>query len=154
MAKADLQARADELNLSYDDATTVAELEAMIAAAEEPAASAGNDTIEHSEGGVTTRSDATDLGVPMRPLADGETPSAGPEDALDPTSRGDYSDRLVTGPSVRMAPIPAGDRDVEERTETVDVGDGQEREVRVREPGPNVEAAEAIPGIKTEQGGN
>lgn len=45
---------------------------------------------EHSSGGVTTRDDATDLGVPM---AAGPS-HQGPEDALDPNARGDYSDRI------------------------------------------------------------
>lgn len=49
--------------------------------------------LEHSEGGVTTRDDAADLGVPMLP-GDGSEP-VGPEDALGPgPKRGDYSKRL------------------------------------------------------------
>lgn len=52
-----------------------------------------NDKLEHSEGGVTTRDDATDLGVPMLP-GDGSEP-VGPEDALgEGPKRGDYSQRL------------------------------------------------------------
>lgn len=52
-----------------------------------------NRTMEHSAGGVTTRADATDLGVPMLP-GDPKEPT-GPEDALGfgPT-RGDYRQRL------------------------------------------------------------
>lgn len=96
----------------------------------------GNDTIPHTDKDAprTTRSDATDLGVPMRPLAEGEVPRQGPEDALglEPT-RGDYSDRLAGGPSVRMAPVPAGERDDQVVTGKVN-GD----KVEVREPGPNV----------------
>lgn len=52
-----------------------------------------NDKLEHTEGGVTTRDDATDLGVPML-QGDGSEP-VGPEDALGPgPKRGDYSKRL------------------------------------------------------------
>jgi len=47
--------------------------------------------------GVTTRDDATDMGVPMLP-GDVETEPVGPEDALGVgPKRGDYSDRI--GPS-------------------------------------------------------
>lgn len=53
--------------------------------------------VEHSEGGVTTRDDALDLGVPMLP-GDPSEP-VGPEDALgEGPTRGDYRDRLG-GPS-------------------------------------------------------
>lgn len=52
-----------------------------------------NDKLERTEGGVTTRDDKTDLGVPMLP-GDGSEP-VGPEDALGPgPKRGDYSQRL------------------------------------------------------------
>lgn len=52
--------------------------------------------LEHSQGGVTTRDDATDLGVPMLPGQPGEP--TGPEDALGTgPKRGDYTDRV--GPS-------------------------------------------------------
>ncbi len=55
-----------------------------------------NDKLEHSQGGVTTRDDATDLGVPMLP-GDPSEPQ-GPEDALGPgPKRGDYRGRI--GPS-------------------------------------------------------
>ncbi len=51
--------------------------------------------LEHTHGGVTTREDATDLGVPMLPGRPDEP--IGPEDALDPgPKRGDYSDRIRT----------------------------------------------------------
>lgn len=55
---------------------------------------AKNDSkLKHSQGGVTTRDDATDLGVPMvQGNADEVT---GPEDALGVgPKRGDYSDRI------------------------------------------------------------
>lgn len=57
------------------------------------ASASQNDKLEHTEGGITTRDDATDLGVPMLP-GDGSEP-VGPEDALGPgPKRGDYSQRL------------------------------------------------------------
>ena len=49
--------------------------------------------LKHSEGGTTTRDDATDLGVPM--LQGDPSEPVGPEDALgDGPKRGDYSGRL------------------------------------------------------------
>jgi hypothetical protein len=49
--------------------------------------------LQHTEGGVTTRDDATDLGVPMLPGSGNEP--VGPEDALGVgPKRGDYSKRL------------------------------------------------------------
>jgi|SRR3954466_15756298 hypothetical protein len=56
-------------------------------------AQASNADLEHSEGGTTTRDDATDMGVPMLPGSADEP--QGPEDALGPgPKRGDYSKRL------------------------------------------------------------
>lgn len=52
-----------------------------------------NARLEHSQGGVTTRDDATDVGVPMLP-GDPSEPQ-GPEDALGVgPKRGDYTNRL------------------------------------------------------------
>lgn len=49
--------------------------------------------LKHSEGGVTTRDDATDLGVKM--LAGDPSEPTGPEDALGVgPKRGDYTDRV------------------------------------------------------------
>lgn len=49
--------------------------------------------LEHSQGGATTRDDATDLGVPMLPGSPDEP--QGPEDALGPgPKRGDYTGRI------------------------------------------------------------
>lgn len=57
------------------------------------ASPAENDRLEHSQGGVTTRDDATDLGVPMKPGSPDEP--VGPEDALgDGPKRGDYTNSL------------------------------------------------------------
>lgn len=50
--------------------------------------------LEHTRGGSTTR-DALDLGAPTAP---GEGPQ-GPEDALDPNARSDYTGRLGGGES-------------------------------------------------------
>lgn len=52
-----------------------------------------NDKLEHSQGGVTTRDDAADAGVPM--LQGKPEERTGPEDALGRgPKRGDYSGRL------------------------------------------------------------
>lgn len=62
-------------------------------AAPSVASSSSNEKLKHSEGGVTTRDDATDLGVPML-AGDGSEP-VGPEDALGVgPKRGDYTKRL------------------------------------------------------------
>lgn len=54
---------------------------------------AENRKLEHSMGGVTTRDDVTDLGVPMLP-GDSNEPQ-GPEDALGAgPKRGDYTGRI------------------------------------------------------------
>lgn len=67
--------------------------EAEAAASEREKASG---RLEHSRGGITTRDDANDLGVPMLPGSPDEP--AGPEDALGVgPKRGDYRDRI--GPS-------------------------------------------------------
>ncbi len=52
-----------------------------------------NNRLSHSEGGATTRSDVTDMGVPML-QGDGTEPQ-GPEDALGAgLKRGDYTNRI------------------------------------------------------------
>ncbi len=49
--------------------------------------------LEHSAGGVTTRDDATDVGVPM--LSGDPSEPQGPEDALGRgPKRGDYTERV------------------------------------------------------------
>jgi hypothetical protein len=60
---------------------------------ESVASGAQNARLKHSQGGETTRNDATDMGVPMLPGSPKER--QGPEDALGagPT-RGDYSQRI------------------------------------------------------------
>jgi hypothetical protein len=55
--------------------------------------SSEDDRLEHTQGGVTTRDDALDAGVPM--LAGDPSERTGPEDALGPgPKRGDYTDRI------------------------------------------------------------
>ena len=67
---------------------------------------------EHSRGGISTRDDATDLGVPM--LAGDPSEPQGPEDALGPgPKRGDYRNRLGGSdyqPHVTVA-IPEDERE-------------------------------------------
>lgn len=64
-----------------------------------------DDTLEHSQGGSTTRDDALDAGVPMIAGDPGEP--IGPEDAfgLGP-KRGDYSGRVDSGPHLVSEAIP------------------------------------------------
>jgi hypothetical protein len=74
------------------------------------ASTSDNASLEHTEGGRTTRSDLTDVGVPMLP-GDPLEP-IGPEDAMGPgPKRGDYSDRIDAGPHVVIEPIPASERE-------------------------------------------
>lgn len=74
-----------------------------------------NAKLEHSQGGSTTRDDATDVGVKMLPGSSDEP--QGPEDALGvgPT-RGDYRDRLG-GPGYQpheSVSVPDADTDAGE----------------------------------------
>lgn len=67
-----------------------------------------NAKLEHTAGGATTR-DPMDAGVPM--IQGKPTEPVGPEDALGPgAKRGDYSDRLSSGPSMATRPIPEDER--------------------------------------------
>jgi len=69
--------------------------------------------LEHTQGGVHTRADTTDVGVPMAAPTGPQT--VGPEDAagLKPT-RGDYTARTSTGTSIEPIPpaeqVPNGPR--------------------------------------------
>jgi hypothetical protein len=84
---------------------------------ETTATAKANARLEHSKGGVTTRDDATDVGVPMLP-GDASEPQ-GPEDALGiGPKRGDYTNRLG-GSSYQPH-------------ETLPVTDAKEGESRVR----------------------
>ncbi len=67
-----------------------------------------NDRLEHSQGGITTRDDQTDVGVPMLP-GDPSEP-VGPEDALGagPT-RGDYRGRLGSSAYQPHTTVPVTD---------------------------------------------
>ncbi len=68
------------------------------------ASEAQNDKLKHSQGGITTRDDVLDLGVPMLPGDPSER--VGPEDALgESPTRGDYRDRLGNVRPRTSAPI-------------------------------------------------
>lgn len=72
--------------------------------------SKGKAQLEHSQGGVSTRDDALDLGVPM--LAGDPNEPVGPEDALGAgKKRGDYSSALPAGYNPHTSEvIPEGER--------------------------------------------
>lgn len=68
-----------------------------------------NAALEHTNGGTTTRDDANDVGVPM--LQGSPKEPVGPEDAFGPgAKRGDYSDRVGSGPHVELERIPDDER--------------------------------------------
>lgn len=89
-----------------------------------------NSALEHSQGGITTRDDATDVGVPM--LAGSPDEPTGPEDALGqgPT-RGDYRERLgssayqphTTVPVKNPKPGEATVKVVAQRANAEEIGD-------------------------------
>lgn len=67
-----------------------------------------NAELEHTAGDATTR-DGMDAGVPM--MAGQADEPVGPEDAMGPgPKRGDYRDRLVTGPPLVTVVIPDDER--------------------------------------------
>ncbi len=67
-----------------------------------------NSKLKHSEGGVTTRDDATDVGVPM--LQGDASERQGPEDALGVgPKRGDYRERLARRDTAPHETRPARD---------------------------------------------
>ncbi len=89
-----------------------------------------NKRLAHSQGGVTTRDDATDMGVPMLPGDPKER--QGPEDALgEGPKRGDYRERI--GPDnyrpVEIVPVEdakegeANVKAVEQRSRANDIGE-------------------------------
>lgn len=91
---------------------------------------AENRKLEHSQGGVSTRDDVLDLGVPMLPGDPAER--VGPEDALgEGPKRGDYTGRV--GPSFyqphTVEPVPDAKpgepivRVIPQRPLTEDIGD-------------------------------
>lgn len=117
MAKQDTINKAREAGLDIPDDTdlTEKEIQEQIDAAtvqrddsEIPgvADADANDELEHSMGGQTTRSDATDVGVPML-QGDGSEP-VGPEDAFgDGPKRGFYGQSAEDG-SVHLTVTPDG----------------------------------------------
>ena len=94
------------------------------------ASTGANAKLSHTQGGTTTRDDATDLGVPMLPGSPGEP--SGPEDALGiGPKRGDYTGRI--GPSsyqphesIAITDAKPGEATVRveaQRSRTADIGD-------------------------------
>jgi hypothetical protein len=72
------------------------------------AAKNDDNKLKHSEGGVTTRDDALDSGVPM--LAGDASEPVGPEDALGSgPKRGDYSAVIGNGQFYQSVPNPNHD---------------------------------------------
>ena len=72
------------------------------------AAKSDDKNLKHTEGGVTTRDDALDSGVPM--LAGDASEPSGPEDALGSgQKRGDYSE--VVGNLQHYASVPNPNHD-------------------------------------------
>lgn len=69
-----------------------------------------NRELEHTDGGQTTRSDATDVGVPM--IGGQADEPVGPEDAFGRgPKRGDYSGRAaLEGAHTETVPIPDAER--------------------------------------------
>lgn len=81
---------------------------------------------EHTTGGVTTREDALDLGVPM--VAGDPNEPVGPEDALGPgPKRGDYRDRLGGSDYRPYQTEPVPPEEQEEGGPTVRLVDQRER---------------------------
>ena len=73
------------------------------------AAISENAALEHTEGGQTTRADTMDAGVPMVQGQPDEP--IGPEDAFGPgPKRGDYSQRVDSGPHMVTEEIPLEER--------------------------------------------
>ena len=117
--KDELLAEARELGLDVSDDNTKDEIAGAIEAAQANEGAEGgsavsdgvasreaNASLEHSQGGVTTRDDLHDQGVPML-QGDPEEP-VGPEDALGRgEKRGDYRDRVPGEPHQAVA-LPGG----------------------------------------------
>ena len=91
-----------------------------------------NNNLEHTSGGVTTRDDATDMGVPMLPGSPDER--IGPEDALGAgPKRGDYTNRIGSANYQPHEVVPvkgakAGEAQVEvipQRPRTESIGDAE-----------------------------
>lgn len=86
-----------------------------------PADAGSGAELEHTAGGATTR-DPMDAGVPMVQGQPDEP--VGPEDAFGPgPKRGDYSDRIHRGPSMRTEVIPDRER-MAEAQRIADASDG------------------------------
>lgn len=106
------------------------------------ASPAENAKLDHTRGGVTTRDDVTDMGVPMLPGSPDEP--QGPEDALGPgPKRGDYAGRAGASDYQPHEVVPVPDaksgesnvRVVAQRGRVADIGDeaGRKGGVETRE---------------------
>lgn len=95
---------------------------------------------EHTRGGVTTRDDATDLGVPM--LAGDPDEPQGPEDAFGPgPKRGDYTDRTGNVRSHQTVAVPDA-KPGEANTRVVAQGDRARNQGEVKARKGGVETSE------------
>lgn len=98
-----------------------------------------NAELEHTEGGATTR-DPMDAGVPMTPGQPDEP--VGPEDALGPgPKRGDYSDRITSGPHMVTEVIP----DEERRKEAARIAKGSKGSLTEAQALADVPATRLVP---------
>jgi hypothetical protein len=90
-------AAGDDDNVAQPPGSDLPQTAAQRKATDPSVASAeDNESLEHTAGGMSTRVDVTDLGVPMLPGSPDEP--TGPEDALGVgPKRGDYTNRI--GPS-------------------------------------------------------
>lgn len=78
------------------------------------ATEAQNEGLEHTDGGVTTRDDAMDLGVPM--LQGDPKERVGPEDALGVgPKRGNYEERQDGAPHFESVPNPKGGEPIKDK---------------------------------------
>lgn len=94
-----------------------------------------NRGLEHTAGGVTTRDDATDAGVPM--MQGDPAEPIGPEDAMGPgPKRGNYEGRLNSGPHLVTERVPENERG------NVELKDDDGNVIGI-EPGPHTRLVDA-----------
>ena len=114
------------------------------------ASPADNAKLEHSDGGVTTRDDRLDAGVPMEQGETGTTDPVGPEDALGTDkTRGDYAGRIDQGPHAISVPVSADEagpavRYVDRET-GAEAKEGDKNAVAVPNERPNAKLVEQTP---------
>lgn len=125
--------------------------------AESVASPAENAKLEHTDkdAPATTRDDALDAGVPMAPADDPAAERVGPEDAMGPeATRGDYSDRIDSGPHLTSAPTSAEERAGETthvKPDGTTVDKPGKDTTAIREPGPTAKLVQQ--GAATPSGG-